>query len=78
MACVSHQRLLIHKHDMASQSEREGARATEDKAATKERTEDAQAVAEAVQKNAKGNAPVEIKETTCNRDKNRLMSTKGK
>ena len=43
-----------------SQSKREGARVTEDKAATKERTEDAQAAteaAEAAQKNAKGNAP---------------------
>ena len=57
MACVSYQKLLILKHDM-SQSEREGARATDDKAATKEGTYDAQSTAEDVQKNAEGNARV--------------------
>ena len=55
MYCVSYQKLLIHKHDMCSHSERVGSGLTEEKAVTKGRTEDAQAAAEAV-KNAKGNA----------------------
>ena len=63
MDCASYQKLLTHKQDM-SQSESVGARVTEDKAATKERTEVAQAAAEAVQKYVKGNAPVDIKEPT--------------
>ena len=41
ISCVSYQKLLTHKHDM-SQSKREGARVTEEKAATNERTEDAE------------------------------------
>ncbi len=57
----------IYKQNLDSQSAKEGARATEDKAAAKERTYDEQATAEDVQKNAEGNAPVETKVT--NRDK---------
>ena len=72
--CASYQKLLRHKHDR-SQFERKGASAPKDTATTKERTADAQAAAEAVQKNAEGNAPEVIKET--NRDKNRHMSQKG-
>ena len=61
--CVPYQKLLVYKQNLDSQFEREGARATGDKAATKERTYDAQATAEDVQKNAEGNAPVETKVT---------------
>ena len=58
--CAIYQELLNHKHGM-SQSEREGSKVTEDKAATKERTVDAQADVEAVQKNAEGNVPVGLR-----------------
>ena len=57
---VIYQKLLNHKHDM-SQSERH--KVTEEKAATKERTVDAQADVEAVQKNAEGNVPVGLTES---------------
>ena len=42
MTCAPYQKLLIYKHNLDSQAEREGARVTEENAATKERTEDAQ------------------------------------
>jgi len=64
--CVPYQKPLICKQNMDSQSEREGAKATEDKAATTVRRglmSYAQATAEDVQKNAEGNAPVETKVT---------------
>ena len=60
--CVIYQKLLNHKHDMI-QPEREGSKVIEDKAATKERTVDAQADVEAVQKNAEGNVPVGLTES---------------